>query len=210
MEDPGEGSSSSAYPDVTTPEPKPTILVSQDETMPESAKVDDDSESDEDDLPWEDVNLMAIVRGEVDRDKLVPPKFGKDLSYPFVSPVRTNVPFPEGWTEAQKAAAISPNSPYYTMSQPTREFPPGWTRAQIAAANSPSSTFYIAPGQPISSTTPRLPAVPLTGLFRQIEASPQPFQGSSTFPAESTPSFVWKPGNRRCWLVYWLATTIWL
>jgi hypothetical protein len=103
----------------------------------------------------DDPNLMGFLTGSF--GQLQPPQFGSDRSYPFISPVRTSAPFPENWTEAQKAAARSPNSPYNTIINSQRSFPLGWSAAQINAANSPTSPYYVPPGTPITSATPKLP-----------------------------------------------------
>ena len=187
VEDPGEGSSSSAYPEITTPESNLDTIVGPDDAMSDHAEADDGKDSEES-LPWEDVNLRAILLGDVDPDKIVPPKFGEDHSYPWTAAVRTEVPFPADWTAAKKAAAISPNSPYYQIPETPRVFPSDWTPAQIAAANSRTSPFYVAPGVPITNTTSRLPESPLPGLFSHVRAPSQVFQSGfgPSSPARST------------------------
>lgn len=186
--DPGEGSSSSAYPEMTSPKAKRDTIVDQDDAMSEHAEADDGSEP-EDSLPWEDVMAMAILRDEVDPENLVPPKFGEDQAYPWTAAARTKMPFPEDWNEKQKAAAISPNSPYYKIPEAPRVFPSDWTPAQIAAADSPTSPYHVGPGVPITATTPKLRDSPLPGLFIQKAPAQVPQTGfGPSSPARSTSS----------------------
>ena len=195
MENADEDASSDASTDIANDEFEYDDGVSRHYSLTDSPKPDDGSDS-EDSYPWENVlyksdaepapdvnlasdpNLISLLLGETDQNKYVPPPFGQDHSYPFLPPVRTNKPFPLDWNDAQKAAAISPSSGYYEIRQPPREFPPDWTPAQIAAANSRTSPYYVAPGVPITSTTMRLPEVPLPGLFSHISMPPQPDQTS--------------------------------
>lgn len=194
MEDFGEDPSSSAYPTVNAADSNPPFVFNQTiapsgyvtppnkSTTPPASEHGQESDTTEEEEPFEDVNLIRMIRGETDPKKFVPPVFGKDVSYPFLTPVRTNVPFPEGWTEAQKAAAKSPNSPYYTMAQPSRQFPLGWNLAQIAAANSPTSPFYIPPDTPITSTTAKPPVGATSNLPGLLSSGPfaQSEPGSSS------------------------------